>query len=167
VNPNVAIACPFLCDKNEARLGQIAMESYGFFIYALGHYSFFGEHEPARTDIWDEFKNHPKDFALPEGRPLDCVGTPQQIRQRLRDFEEAGIDQVICLSQAANISHDMLSSSVELFSKEVMPEFKERDQKRAGLIEARRQRLTELCMPRRPKIAASGAPTVIRAAGHH
>jgi alkanesulfonate monooxygenase SsuD/methylene tetrahydromethanopterin reductase-like flavin-dependent oxidoreductase (luciferase family) len=104
---------------------------------------------------------------MPEGRPLDCVGTPEQIRQRLRDFEEAGIDQVICLSQAAKISHDMLSSSIELFSKEVLPEFKERDQKRAGLIAGRRERFNEICMPRRPKTAAPGAPTIIRAAGHH
>ena len=148
-------------------MGQIAAESYGFFIYALGHYSFFGEHEPAKTDIWDEFKNHPKDFALPEGRPLDGVGTPEQVRQRLRDFEDAGIDQVICLSQAANISHDMLSSSIELFSKEVLPEFKDRDQKSARAKAERRERLTELCMPRRPKIEAPKASTVIRAAGHH
>jgi len=143
------------------------MESYGFFIYARGHYSFFGEHEPAKTDIWDEFKNHPKEFALPEGRPLDCVGTPEQIRQRLRDFEDAGIDQVICLSQAANISHDMLSSSIELFSKEVLPEFKDRDQKSARAKAERHARLTELCTPRRPKVEAPGAPTIIRAAGHH
>jgi len=167
VNPNIAITCPFLCDRNEERLGQLAAESYGFFIYALGHYSFFGEHEPAKTDIWDEFKNHPKDFALPEGRPLDCVGTPEQIRQRLLDFEDAGIDQVICLSQAANISHEMLSSSIELFSKDVLPEFKDRDQKRARAKADRRERLTNLCMPRRPKVDAPTAPTVIRAAGHH
>jgi alkanesulfonate monooxygenase SsuD/methylene tetrahydromethanopterin reductase-like flavin-dependent oxidoreductase (luciferase family) len=167
VNPNIAITCPFLCDRDEARLQQTGMESYGFFIYALGHYSFFGEHEPAKTDIWDEFKNHPKEFALPEGRPLDCVGTPEQIRQRLRDFEDAGIDQVICLSQAANISHDMLSSSIELFSKEVLPEFKDRDQKSARAKAERHARLTELCTPRRPKVEAPGAPTIIRAAGHH
>jgi hypothetical protein len=85
----------------------------------------------------------------------------------LRDFEDAGIDQVICLSQAANISHDMLSSSIELFSKEVLPEFKDRDQKSARAKAERCERLTELCMPRRPKVEAPNTPTVIRAAGHH
>jgi hypothetical protein len=48
-----------------------------------------------------------------------------------------------------------------------LPEFKERDQKRAGLIAGRRERLSEICMPRRPKAPAPGAPTIIRAAGHH
>ncbi|HEV8411981.1 MAG TPA: LLM class flavin-dependent oxidoreductase [Bryobacteraceae bacterium] len=167
VNPNIAITCPFLCDRNEVRVQQIAAESYGFFIYGLGHYSFFGEHEPAKTDIWDEFKNHPKEFTPPDGRTQDCVGTPEQLRTRLREFEEAGIDQVLCLSQAGNVSHDMLSSSIELFSKEVLPEFKDRDQKCAQAKAERRDRLTELCMPRRPKVEAPGAPTIIRAAGHH
>ena len=74
---------------------------------------------------------------------------------------------MICLSQAANLSHDMLSSSIELFSQEVLPEFKERDQKCARAKAERRERLTELCMPRRPKTTAPSAPVVIRAAGHH
>ena len=85
----------------------------------------------------------------------------------MSEFEEAGIDQVICLSQAANISHDMLSSSIELFSKEVLPEFKERDQKRARLIAERKDRLTNICMPRRPKVESPATSTIIRAAGHH
>ena len=127
----------------------------------------FGEHEPAKTDIWDEFKNRPKEFALPDGRTQDCVGTPEQLRQVLREFEDAGIDQVICLSQAAKISHDMLSSSIELFSKEVLPEFKDRDQKCARVKAERRERLTGICMPRRAKVEASSAATIIRAAGHH
>jgi alkanesulfonate monooxygenase SsuD/methylene tetrahydromethanopterin reductase-like flavin-dependent oxidoreductase (luciferase family) len=55
VNPQFAIACPFLCDKDEERVTQLGAESFGFFIYGLGHYSFFGEHEPVKTDIWDEF----------------------------------------------------------------------------------------------------------------
>jgi hypothetical protein len=68
VNPNFAITCPFLCDRDAAKMEKMGAESYGFFLYGLGHYSFFGEHEPGVSDVWDEFKNHPKDFAPPEGR---------------------------------------------------------------------------------------------------
>ncbi len=50
------------------------------------------------------------------------------LRARLREFEEAGIDQVVCLSQAGKIPHELLCSSIELFSREVLPEFKEREQ---------------------------------------
>src|ERR1700689_5288877 len=151
VNPQFAIACPFLCGRDSARVEQMGAEAYGVFIYGLGHYSFFGEHEPGVSDVWDEFKNHPKDFAPPEGRTQDCVGTPERIRAQLKEFEDVGIDQVVCLSQAGNIPHEMLCSSIELFSKEVLPEFKERDQKSARHQAERRARLSEIAMPRKPK----------------
>ena len=167
VNPQIAIACPFLCDRDDERAQALGMEAYGYFIYGLGHYSFFGEHEPGKTDIWDEFKNHPKEFALPEGRTQDCVGSPDRLRAQLREFEQVGIDQVVCLSQAAKLPHDLLCSSIELFGKEVLPEFKERDLKDAAKQAERKARLNELCMKRRPAVEAAKASTIIRAAGHH
>jgi alkanesulfonate monooxygenase SsuD/methylene tetrahydromethanopterin reductase-like flavin-dependent oxidoreductase (luciferase family) len=167
VNPQIAIACPFLCDRDDARAQALGMEAYGYFIYGLGHYSFFGEHEPGRSDIWDEFKNNPKQFAPPEGRTQDCVGSPERLRAQLREFEEVGIDQVVCLSQAAKLPHELLCSSIELFGKEVLPEFKDRDQKSAGKQAERKARLNELCMKRRPAAEIPKTATVIRAAGHH
>lgn len=167
VNPNFAVTCPFLCDRDEKRMAQLGAESYGFFIYGLGHYSFFGDHEPGVSDIWDEFHNHPHEFAPPEGRIQDCVGTPDMIRARLREFEAAGIDQVICLSQAGKIPHELLCSSIELFTEEVLPEFKERDQRRERQRAERNARLSEKAMARKPQAEAPPARTVIHAAGHH
>lgn len=167
VNPQVAIACPFLCGGDEKQIAQLGAENYGFFLYGLGHYAFFGEHEPGKTDIWDEFKNRPREFALPEGRIQDCVGTPEALRRRLGEFERAGIDQVVCLSQAGRIPHDVLCSSIELVAKEVLPEFKERDQRSARQQAERRARLSEITLARRSKITAEPPKVVIRAAGHH
>jgi alkanesulfonate monooxygenase SsuD/methylene tetrahydromethanopterin reductase-like flavin-dependent oxidoreductase (luciferase family) len=167
VNPNFAVAAPFLCDTDRKRVEQIGAESYGFFLYGLGHYSFFGEHRPGVTDIWEEYKNHPKEFAPPEGRTQDCVGTPAMLRERLRDFEQAGIDQVLCISQAGKIPHDLLCSSIELFSKEVLPEFKERDLASANRQSERRARINEKAMARKPKVEAPKSEFIIRAAGHH
>ena len=167
VNPQLAIACPFLCDRNEERAQQLGMENYGYFIYGLGHYSFFGDHEPGKTDIWNEYHTNPHEFVPPEGRVMDCVGTPEMIRKRLREFEDAGIDQVVCLSQAGRISHELLCSSIELFSKEVLPEFKERDLRCARAQAERQARMTEKGMARKPKAEPVEANTVIHAAGHH
>jgi alkanesulfonate monooxygenase SsuD/methylene tetrahydromethanopterin reductase-like flavin-dependent oxidoreductase (luciferase family) len=167
VNPNFAIACPFLCDEDAKRMEQVGTESYGFFVYGLGHYSFFGEHMPGRTDIWDEFKNHPKDFALPEGRIQDCVGTPDMLRTRLREFEAVGIDQVICISQAGKIPHELLCSSIELFSKEVLPEFKDSELAGQPKKAAQVARISEKAMARKPNVEATKEQLVIRAAGHH
>jgi alkanesulfonate monooxygenase SsuD/methylene tetrahydromethanopterin reductase-like flavin-dependent oxidoreductase (luciferase family) len=167
VNPQVAIACPFLCDKDEKRMEQVGMESYGFFVYGLGHYSFFGEHVPATTDIWDEYKNRPREFSMPEGRIQDCVGTPEMLRTRLREFEAVGIDQVVCISQAGKIPHELLCSSIELSAREVLPEFKEREQ--AGLRQKAEltARISEKAMARKPPVEGPKERITIRAAGHH
>jgi alkanesulfonate monooxygenase SsuD/methylene tetrahydromethanopterin reductase-like flavin-dependent oxidoreductase (luciferase family) len=166
INPQVAITCPFLCDRDAERMEHIGMENYGFFMYGLGHYAFFGEHEPGLTDIWDEFKNRPKKFESPDGVLQDAVGTPDMLRERLREFEDVGIDQVVCLSQAGKIPHDLLCSSIELFTKEVLPEFKERDLKKSSEKAREVARLSEKVMGRKSEPEGLGK-TVIRAAGHH
>jgi alkanesulfonate monooxygenase SsuD/methylene tetrahydromethanopterin reductase-like flavin-dependent oxidoreductase (luciferase family) len=167
VNPQFAIACPFLCDRNEERVTQIANESYGFFLYGLGHYSFFGAHAPGVTDIWHEYKTNPHEFAPPEGRTQDCVGTPETLRQRLLEFEAVGIDQVLCISQAGNVPHQLLCSSIELFSREVLPEFKDRDLGCARQKAELRARISEKAMARKPLVEGPKERIVIRAAGHH
>jgi alkanesulfonate monooxygenase SsuD/methylene tetrahydromethanopterin reductase-like flavin-dependent oxidoreductase (luciferase family) len=168
VNPQIAIACPFLCDRDEKKVREIADENHSFFIYGLGHYAFFGEHEPGKTNIWENFKNSPRAFAMPEGRTQDAVGTPEQIRERLRAFEDAGVDQVVFLSQAGRIPHEMLCSSIELFGRAVLPEVKERAAASARHKAERRNRITEKAMARKLKpVVPNRGRTVVRAAGHH
>jgi alkanesulfonate monooxygenase SsuD/methylene tetrahydromethanopterin reductase-like flavin-dependent oxidoreductase (luciferase family) len=142
-------------------------------MYGLSHYAFFGEHRPGETNLWESYKQQPVKVAVDD--PLvsgtqsqNCIGTPDQIRATLRTFEESGVDQVIFLSQAGKIPHELLSSSIELFGREVLPAFKDRDQKRMQEKAALVERLNEKAMKRKPKLSApvSGS-TVIRAAGHH
>jgi alkanesulfonate monooxygenase SsuD/methylene tetrahydromethanopterin reductase-like flavin-dependent oxidoreductase (luciferase family) len=167
VNPNFAVATPFLCDLDEKRLEQVRTESYGFFLYGLGHYSFFGQHVPGKTDIWREFTTAPKDAAAPEAAAQTCVGTPKMVRERLREFEEAGIDQVIGVGQVARIPHELMCSSFRLFSKEVLPEFKDREQANARKNAERNARISEKAMARKPKVDAVAVETVIPSAGRH
>ena len=56
-----------------------------------------------------------------------AIGTPDQIRAFLRAYEAAGVDQVIFISQAGKNKHEDICESLELFAREVMPEFKERE----------------------------------------
>lgn len=168
VNPQVAITCPFLCDRDETNVRELSAENHGFFMYGLGHYAFFGQHEPGKTNIWNNYKTSPQTFAPPEGKTQDCVGTPAQLRARLQEFEDSGVDQVIFLSQGGRIPHEILSSSIELFGKEVLPEVKERDHKRADDKAAAKQRIVEKAMARKRKPEVPDwPPTVVRAAGHH
>ena len=167
VNPHFAVAAPFLCHRDEKYLQKIASENYGFFLYALGHYSFFGEHRPGKTDIWDQYKNHPNGAAPPEAVAQICVGTPDALRQRLRDFEEAGIDQVVSIGQVAKVPHEIYCSSVQLFADEILPEFKDRESANARRNAERRARISEKAMARKPKAESVPVDIVIPSAGHH
>ena len=172
INPQIAMACPFLCDRNEKLVRDMTHEHHGFFMYGLGHYAFFGQHEPGKTNLWESYKNQPVKIKIDD--PLasasnvqNCVGTPEQIRATLRGFEESGVDQVLFLSQAGKIPHELLMSSIDLFGREVLPAIKERDHQQAREKAALVERLTEKAMKRKTKPEPPRVPTVIRAAGHH
>lgn len=166
VNPQFAVAAPFLCDRDETYLQKIANENYGFFLYALGHYSFFGEHRPGHTNIWEQYKNNPDGkAAAPEAVAQTCVGTPDVLRRRLRQFEEAGIDQVVSIGQVANVPHELYCSSVQLFADEVLAEFKERELANARRHAERRARIAEKAMARKPKAKPVSVDLVIPSAG--
>ena len=51
------------------------------------------------------------------------IGSPETLRRRLRRFETSHIDQVILLNQAGKNTHEHICESLELFAREVMPEF--------------------------------------------
>ncbi len=45
------------------------------------------------------------------------------MRKKLHQFAESRVDQVILLNQAGKTTHKAICDSLELFAKEVMPEF--------------------------------------------
>ena len=51
------------------------------------------------------------------------VGSPATIREKLWQFQKSHVDQVILLNQAGKTSHQDICDSLEMFAKEVMPEF--------------------------------------------
>jgi len=172
INAQIAMACPFLCDRDEKLVREMAHEHHGFFMYGLGHYAFFGQHEPGKTNLWENYKNQTAPIKIDD--PLasgsgarNCVGTPEQIRDTLRGFEESGVDQVLFLSQAGKIPHELLMSSIDLVGREVLPEVKERELKRARQKSDLVERLNEKLLKRKVMPQPPTAPTIVRAAGHH
>ena len=49
--------------------------------------------------------------------------TRSALRRKLRKFETSNVDQIILLNQAGKNSHAHICESLDLFAKEVMPEF--------------------------------------------
>ena len=129
------------------------VEGANFFGYSLGHYYIFGTHRPAVTNVWAEYEQRRSAQGFdPEAVAAavkaerlgakvaagdttglrGCIGTPEQLREYLRRFEEAGVDQVIFVMQAGRNEHDHIMESIEIFGREVLPEFVERDEKAIG-----------------------------------
>jgi len=165
VNANVAMVTGFSVHPDEAEAKRRGEDGFKFFGYALAHHYIFGEHKPGRTDIWAAYeKARPM---LPEAGANRGIGTPEQLRAHLKSFEDSGVDQVAFIQQGGNNRHDHICQSLELFGRDVLPEFDEREAARATrkadelapYIEqamARKQKMTPLAEDKIPSFVALG-----------
>ena len=124
VNPNVAMVTAFSVHKSAKEARKRGLEGFQFFGYALGHHYIFGEHTPGRTDIWDSFESSKGSIPIED---VGGIGTPDDLRNHLKGFEDAGVDQVSFIQQSGKNKHEHICESLELFAKKVMPEFKENE----------------------------------------
>ncbi len=169
VNPALACVLPLMCHRDEAEAVERGLDGAHFFGYSLAHYYAIGDHHPGGTVIWEEFEKNrsslgfDRDIAGQVGQPLGAqllaeglgalrgaIGTPEQVRELVRRYEAAGVDQLIFVSQAGRNRHEHICESLELFAAEVMPEFAERA---PALERAKAERLapaTEAALARRP-----------------
>jgi len=169
VNPNVAVVLPMMCHEDEATAIERGIDGAHFFGYSLAHYYVFGEHRPARTNIWHEFTERrdemgfAREIITPDQAPLGvrilqeglgslrgAIGTPGQVRDLVRRYEAAGVDQVIFISQAGNNRHEHICESMELFAREVLPEFAEAAEEKERIKLDRLERWTQEALERRP-----------------
>jgi alkanesulfonate monooxygenase SsuD/methylene tetrahydromethanopterin reductase-like flavin-dependent oxidoreductase (luciferase family) len=146
VNANIAIATPFMCHADEQTAVDRGLEGCDFFRYSGSHYYISGQHYPGVTNLTDEFDAKYSEFnpnrqvylpsaALVGGNAAEtgfeshrgAIGTPSQIRSMMRGYADAGIDQVMFVSQAGRNRHEHICESMELFAKEVMGEFHEEE----------------------------------------
>ncbi len=135
VNPNVAMLTGFMCDRDNETAISRGQEGAQFFAFGLGHYWRDGIHVPGRTDLWSEFKKAPESVTQKMERErkkagMTGIGSPKNLVENFRAFEEAGVDQMIFLQQSGNYRHEHICKSLELFGTEVLPQFKEREARR-------------------------------------
>jgi alkanesulfonate monooxygenase SsuD/methylene tetrahydromethanopterin reductase-like flavin-dependent oxidoreductase (luciferase family) len=129
-NPNLAITSYFMCAETDEEARRRA-DGIPFFQFAL---RFYGQQanrrrpDPGTVNLWDEYEKWKR--ANPENhqRALrgGLIGSPETLRQKLRKFETSHIDSVILLNQAGKNTHEHICESLDLFAREVMPEFHSR-----------------------------------------
>jgi hypothetical protein len=121
VNANIAMATGFSVHHNEAEAIRRGGDGFKFFGYALGHHYVYGEHVPGVTNIWERFQRGRDAMPPAVG---NGIGTPAQLIERLAQYRDAGVDQVIFVQQAGRNAHEDIIASLELFAAEVMPVMK-------------------------------------------
>jgi hypothetical protein len=121
----------FSCHPDAAEAVRRGMDGFRFFQFALGHHYSFGTHTPGRTNIWNKYVAVRDALGMElMGGGTGCIGTPEQLRESLRAFQAAGVDQTVFIQQGGNNRHEHICESLELFTREVMPEFKEKEAER-------------------------------------
>ncbi len=171
VNPQVACVTSMMCAPSEEDALARGLEGANFFGYSLAHYYVFGEHVPATTNVWDEFlqrrgkTGYSPEAALAAQRETlgakaaagdhtglrGAVGTPAQLREFLRRYEEAGVDQLIFVMQSGHNRHEDIMESIELFGAQVLPEFIERDEAGGKARAAKWEPVVEQALARRQR----------------
>jgi alkanesulfonate monooxygenase SsuD/methylene tetrahydromethanopterin reductase-like flavin-dependent oxidoreductase (luciferase family) len=122
VNPNIAMLGGLMCARDSETAVRLGLRGQEFFKFGLAHYYRFGAHRPGTSNIWEDFLNAP---AAPMAG-VAGVGSVEQVREAFEGLEDAGVDQVIMLHQAATYQHEDIMASLQLFGTEVLPAFRAR-----------------------------------------
>ena len=170
VNAQVACVTPMMLGRTEEEAVAKGVEGGNFFGFSLGHYYVFGDHQPGTTDVWQEYLRRRDETgyspdAVKESLEQErlgakiaagdttglrgATGTVEQVREFLLRYEEAGVDQIIFVMQAGNNRHEDICESLEMFGREILPEFKERDAQAAADKARRLEPVIEQAMARK------------------
>jgi len=86
---------------------------------------------PPYEDILKQFpllaryeENGSVSFEEIDERDMVIVGDPDKCVEKLKRYERAGADHVLCLMQVGGLKHERIMESIELFGKYVIPHFK-------------------------------------------
>jgi hypothetical protein len=128
INPNMALVSFFMCAKTDEE-ARARADGATFFQFALRYYGASQNRQrpaPGTVNMWDEYNKWKRENPEAQETALrgGLIGSPETITRKLRRFRTSHIDQVILLNQAGKNSHEHICESLELFAREVMPEFK-------------------------------------------
>jgi alkanesulfonate monooxygenase SsuD/methylene tetrahydromethanopterin reductase-like flavin-dependent oxidoreductase (luciferase family) len=127
INPNIALVSMFMCAETDEEARRRA-DGATFFQFALRYYGASQDRQrppPGAVNMWDEYQAWKRANPEAAAKALagGLVGSPETLRRKLRKFETSHVDQIILLNQAGKNTHAHICESLELFAKEVMPEF--------------------------------------------
>jgi alkanesulfonate monooxygenase SsuD/methylene tetrahydromethanopterin reductase-like flavin-dependent oxidoreductase (luciferase family) len=172
VNANLACVTGFMCHPDPEEAVRRGAEGSNFLGYSLGHYYVFGRHKPGATDLWADFRERRAEAGFdPEAVALaaanqdrlgakvveagttglrGALGSPAQVREYFKRYEDCGVDMLILSSAAGRNRHEHIMESYELVAREVLPEFLERDEAFERAKQRRLEPVVEQVLARKP-----------------
>jgi len=128
INPNMALVSFFMCAKTDEE-ARARADGATFFQFALRFYGAAQNRQrpaPGTVNMWDEYNKWKRENPQAQEAALrsGLIGSPETLVRKLRRFRSSHIDQVILLNQAGKNSHEHICESLELFARDVMPEFR-------------------------------------------
>lgn len=124
VNDNVMLTNAVVCMKDGKRARETAMRpdrGYLFSLVCLYHDTF---PKPPHAPVWPEkptvLDEETVERAIKAGALL--CGTPDEVCEQLRAYERTGVDQLV-FGFPNNLSKEEASECIELFGKEVIPQY--------------------------------------------
>lgn len=152
VNANIAAVSGFSVHQD----GDVARErgtpGFKYFGYSLAHFVNFGEHQPTVTNVGQLFDDVYQN--LPDSAGEGGIGTPDQVRTHLKRYEDVGMDQIIFVQQVGRNRHDHICESLDLFSRTLLGEFKERELARQAKKQAELQPYIDAALERKDRMPA-------------
>ncbi|MGA3401944.1 MAG: LLM class flavin-dependent oxidoreductase [Acetobacteraceae bacterium] len=126
-NCNIAMVSYFMCAETDEEARRRA-DGVTFFQFSLAYYSGARNREraaPGTVSLWDEYLKWKRENPDKAEQALrgGLIGSPETIRRKLHKFAESKVDSIILLNQAGRNRHEHICESLELFAREVMPEF--------------------------------------------
>jgi alkanesulfonate monooxygenase SsuD/methylene tetrahydromethanopterin reductase-like flavin-dependent oxidoreductase (luciferase family) len=130
VNANLAVVSAFSIHPDRAEAIRRGQEGFEFFFFAVNALV-AQDARPGRSRLWESFRAQRGDRtaelvarAHEAGYQGAGIGTPDDMRAHLRASRDAGVDQVIFLQQAGHNRHEEILAALELFARQVAPEFR-------------------------------------------
>ncbi len=159
INPGIAVLTTFMMGKTDEEALERSANGPAFFSHSLGYYynpATGGKHQPGEKNIYDSFlaankeqntlsakTGFVKEEDIRKGEPDEevqralyraarsgtAVGTVARVHEMLSTYEKNHLDVMIFVAQCGDRKHEHIMESIELFGKEILPEFKERHEK--------------------------------------
>jgi alkanesulfonate monooxygenase SsuD/methylene tetrahydromethanopterin reductase-like flavin-dependent oxidoreductase (luciferase family) len=129
VNANLAMVAGFSLHEDANEAMRRGIDGFQFFAYAVNALV-ANETRPGRSSLWTEYE----DLRGPDlpTIPAPGIGTPDDYTALVKEFQAAGVDQVIFLQQGGRNEHKHICESLELFGEKVLPEFESEREERVA-----------------------------------